>query len=76
MSRPASRVVRYLKTPRIESGRFRKYWKSHRSSGVESGGYQILRVGTGHPDAIWPARRDPTREKAWENMYLLNQSTR
>ena len=48
----------------VESGRVRRCWESHGSGRVRTF-FQISqgRVGSGYPDPIRPARRDPTREK-------------
>ena len=52
MTRRVGQVSRNIRHLRIESGRARKCWESHGSSGVSSGGFQILRVGPGHHDPI------------------------
>lgn len=61
MSRPAGRLRRYCGS---NSGRVGGWWKSHGSSGVGSGGFQILRVGSGHPDTI---------QLVWYGMVLYTE---
>ena len=43
-------------------GSGQEVFKTHWSGRVATGGFQISRVGPGHPDTILPTRRDPTRE--------------